>query len=58
MLRTFNCGIGMIVVVAADNVAAVKAALEAEGEAVVTLGRMIARTEDAGGTVYKGTLAL
>ncbi len=58
MLRTFNCGIGMIVVVAQENVAAVKAALEAEGEAVVTLGRMIAREEGAHGTVYKGTLAL
>ena len=58
MLRTFNCGIGMIVVVAQENVAAVKAALEAEGEAVVTLGRMIARAEGAPGTVYKGTLAL
>ena len=58
MLRTFNCGIGMIVVVAAENVSAVKAALEAEGEAVITLGRMIARTEGAAGTVYKGTLAL
>lgn len=58
MLRTFNCGIGMIVVVAQENVDAVKAALEAEGEAVVTLGRMIAREEGAPGTVYKGTLAL
>ncbi|MGY5802611.1 phosphoribosylformylglycinamidine cyclo-ligase [Rhizobium hainanense] len=58
MLRTFNCGIGMIVVVAAENIAAVKAVLEAEGEAVVTLGRMIAREEGAHGTVYKGTLAL
>ncbi|MBB4479705.1 phosphoribosylformylglycinamidine cyclo-ligase [Rhizobium etli] len=58
MLRTFNCGIGMIVVVAAENVAAVSKALEAEGEKVVTLGRMIARAEGAAGTVYKGTLAI
>ncbi|MBB3288308.1 MULTISPECIES: phosphoribosylformylglycinamidine cyclo-ligase [unclassified Rhizobium] len=58
MLRTFNCGIGMIVVVAQENVDAVKAVLEAEGEAVVTLGRMVAREEGAPGTVYKGTLAL
>lgn len=58
MLRTFNCGVGMIAVVAHENVAAVSAALEAEGETVVTLGRMIARDEGAAGTVYKGTLAI
>lgn len=58
MLRTFNCGVGMIAVVAGENVAAVSAALEAEGETVITLGRMIARDEGAAGTVYKGTLAI
>ncbi|MFL5010411.1 phosphoribosylformylglycinamidine cyclo-ligase [Rhizobium sp.] len=58
MLRTFNCGVGMIAVVASENVAAVSAALEAEGETVVTLGRMIARDEGAAGTVYKGMLAI
>ena len=34
MLRTFNCGVGMIAVVAAENVAKVSSALEAEGETV------------------------
>jgi phosphoribosylformylglycinamidine cyclo-ligase len=40
------------------DVEAVTKALEAEGESVVALGRMIARAEGAAGTVYKGTLAL
>ncbi|MUZ71478.1 phosphoribosylformylglycinamidine cyclo-ligase [Agrobacterium vitis] len=58
MLRTFNCGVGMIVVVAAENADAVTAALKAEGETVARLGRMISREEGAPGTVYKGTLGL
>ena len=58
MLRTFNCGVGMIVVVSPENAATVKAALEGEGETVFALGRMVARTEGAPGTIYKGTLAL
>jgi phosphoribosylformylglycinamidine cyclo-ligase len=58
MLRTFNCGIGMIVVVSAENADTVKAALEAEGETVARLGRMVAREDGAHGTIYKGTLAL
>jgi phosphoribosylformylglycinamidine cyclo-ligase len=58
MLRTFNCGIGMIAVVPADKAAEVAAVLTAEGETVVTLGRMIARAEGAAGVSYKGTLAL
>ena len=58
MLRTFNCGIGMIVVVAASDVERVTAVLAGEGERVVTLGRMVARAEGAAGTIYKGTLAL
>ncbi|MCD2181207.1 phosphoribosylformylglycinamidine cyclo-ligase [Rhizobium sp. GN54] len=58
MLRTFNCGVGMIAVVAAEDVERVGAVLAAEGESVFTLGRMVARTEGEAGTSYKGTLAL
>ena len=58
MLRTFNCGIGMIVVVSAENADTVTSALEAEGETVARLGRMVAREDGAHGTIYKGTLAL
>ena len=38
MARTFNCGIGMAVVVAEGDVAAVTAALEAAGETVQRIG--------------------
>ncbi len=56
MLRTFNCGIGMIVVVAPENVDAVLASLVANGEAVCTLGRLIPACDDR--VIYRGDLAL
>ncbi|HUQ36375.1 MAG TPA: phosphoribosylformylglycinamidine cyclo-ligase [Aestuariivirga sp.] len=40
MLRTFNCGIGMIVVVKAKDAKAVATALKKSGETVVTLGHL------------------
>jgi phosphoribosylformylglycinamidine cyclo-ligase len=58
MLRTFNCGIGMVLVVAAENVDAVTRSLESSGEAVSTIGRIIERGPDAAGVSYKGTLTL
>ncbi|WP_395516748.1 phosphoribosylformylglycinamidine cyclo-ligase [Pseudorhizobium flavum] len=58
MLRTFNCGIGMIAVVAAENAQAVTDVLSAEGEVVVPLGRMVSRSEGGPGVIYQGTLAL
>lgn len=41
MLRTFNCGIGMAVVVSPEAARTVSDALRAEGEAPVTIGRVI-----------------
>ena len=38
MLRTFNCGLGMIVVTAAGDAAKVAAALSEAGESVTTVG--------------------
>ncbi len=38
MARTFNCGIGMALVVAADQAGAVRSALEAAGETVFAIG--------------------
>ena len=40
MARTFNCGVGMAVIVASDQVDAVTAALEAGGETVLRIGRI------------------
>ena len=40
MARTFNCGIGMVAVVAAEEAAAVARMLEAAGERVLTIGRI------------------
>jgi phosphoribosylformylglycinamidine cyclo-ligase len=52
MLKTFNCGIGMIVVCAPDAADAVRAALEAAGESPVTLGAV----EPGAGVRYSGSL--
>lgn len=54
MLRTFNCGIGMIAVVAAGQAAQVAAVLTKEGEHVTTLGRVVAAREV--GVVFNGRL--
>ncbi|SMD09296.1 phosphoribosylformylglycinamidine cyclo-ligase [Rhizobium sp. RU36D] len=58
MLRTFNCGVGMIVVVAAADAERVTASLTEGGETVFPLGRMVARADGAHGTIYKGQIAL
>ena len=42
MLRTFNCGIGMVVVVAADKADAIVDVFRREGETVARLGGVIA----------------
>ncbi|GEP05948.1 phosphoribosylformylglycinamidine cyclo-ligase [Methylobacterium oxalidis] len=56
MLRTFNCGIGMVVVAAADRAEATEEALRAAGEAPVRLGRITARGAEP--VTFTGSLAL
>jgi phosphoribosylformylglycinamidine cyclo-ligase len=58
MLRTFNCGIGMIAVVEPDKAQAVADVLRQHGEHVVTLGTLEPRGADAPGVSYSGKLDL
>lgn len=55
MARTFNCGIGMIAVVAPESVAAVTTALTGAGERVATIGRIVMRRDADQGTVLLHT---
>jgi len=55
MSRTFNCGIGMILVVAADRVAEVEGVLQKQGETVHRIGQIIPRAPQAPGCVVNHT---
>ena len=52
MLRTFNCGIGMCVVVSAGDAEAAMAHLKASGETVWQIGEIVARPEGAEQVLY------
>jgi phosphoribosylformylglycinamidine cyclo-ligase len=52
LLKTFNCGIGMIAVVAEDRAEALSDLLRAEGETVTRIGRVVAGE----GVIYRGRL--
>ena len=55
MARTFNCGIGMAVIVREDEVAAVTAALEQAGETVHRIGRIAAGVKGCTVSGARGT---
>jgi phosphoribosylformylglycinamidine cyclo-ligase len=52
LLKTFNCGIGMILVVAEDRADALTNLLTKEGETVTRMGRIV----EGQGVVYQGRL--
>ena len=52
LLKTFNCGIGMMVVVRPDRADAIQDLLTGHGETVIRLGRVVAGE----GVIYKGKL--
>lgn len=52
MLKTFNCGIGMIVCVAAEDVQAASELLQQQGETVYTIGEIVA-AEGAPRVIYR-----
>ncbi|MGB3148640.1 MAG: phosphoribosylformylglycinamidine cyclo-ligase, partial [Paracoccaceae bacterium] len=41
LLKTFNCGVGMMLVVASDRVAAISEVLAANGETVIRMGQVV-----------------
>jgi phosphoribosylformylglycinamidine cyclo-ligase len=54
LARTFNCGLGMVAVVAPENVQAVTAALVENGETVREVGRIERRAKGAAGARIDG----
>ncbi len=57
LARTFNCGIGMIAVVAAKDAGGVAEILTQHGETVHQIGRILRRPPGSGGTIILGTEA-
>ena len=58
MLRTFNCGIGMIVVGAEKDAASISERLAAGGTTPVELGRVVPRQPGAQAVHFRNSLAL
>ena len=51
MARTFNCGIGMVAILAPRDIPAVTAALTGAGERVIEIGRIVERPAGNEGTI-------
>ncbi len=57
MLRTFNCGIGMVAVAGAENAGHVIDAFQEAGDRAVRIGKLVAGDGEAK-VVYRGALKL
>jgi phosphoribosylformylglycinamidine cyclo-ligase len=55
MARTFNCGIGMVLVIAPDRVDAVRGILQGAGETVAVIGTIRPRSGDEAGCLVINT---
>ena len=58
MLRTFNCGIGMIAIVEPSKVEGAIATLSRNGEQVIRLGTVVSTHGDNQRVTYSGQLDL
>lgn len=56
MLRTFNCGVGMAVIVAESEAGKVQSALAAAGQPSTVIGALDARESDAAAVRFSGAL--
>eukprot|EP01116_Phalansterium_solitarium_P022870 TRINITY_DN7730_c0_g1_i2.p1 TRINITY_DN7730_c0_g1~~TRINITY_DN7730_c0_g1_i2.p1 ORF type:complete len:813 (-),score=339.61 TRINITY_DN7730_c0_g1_i2:274-2628(-) len=57
LLRTFNCGIGMVVIVRKDLASPLKSLFASYGETVYTLGSIVARKDKDVPVVFKNAFA-
>jgi phosphoribosylformylglycinamidine cyclo-ligase len=57
MLRTFNCGVGLVAIVAPERADDALAAFNANGETATKIGRLVAGDGESK-AVYRGTLKL
>jgi phosphoribosylaminoimidazole (AIR) synthetase len=57
MARVYNCGLGMVAVVASGDAAEVQAIFEAAGETVFQAGKVVPRAAGGPGSVVRETAA-